>query len=320
MKFDTTFCRFLVVRLFLFSLCFSLPAFGAIVQINGKYCDDKFAPTMPLHEHYDQGYKQVQERNWEEGLHNFLVITTHYPESPFYSDALFYAGVCRYFLNDLELANKCFSNYLNQKTNLKHFEKVFLFKFQIAEGFRQGAKKRLFNVGPMPKLLPAKEEALAIYDEVISALPHNEVAAEALYSKGVLLGAQRKYKDAVDALIILTKRFPTHPKSVEAYLLISDIYLEESKRDTQNPDLLALAKIQVHHFRQQFPAQENIAKAESNLGEMGEVFAKSLYDTGRFYERKKKPLAAKIYYQEALKNYPESGSAKKCNERLALLK
>lgn len=307
----------LLVLLFFFFLA---PLSASIVKINGKYCDDRYAPTRPLHEHFDMGVQHMEKEEWKEALDHLLIIAIHFPESPFYTDALFHSGACYFFNNDLELANKQFSLYLNQKTKLKYFEEVFLYKYKIAEGFRTGLKKRPFSLAPLPKVMSAKSDAIVIYDEVITALPHSEVAAQALYGKAALLRAQRKYKEGIEALTVLTKRFPNHPKAIDAYLLISDIYLDASKSDAQNPDLLALAKIQMQHFQQQFPGEDNLVQTEKNLIAMEEVFAKSLYDTGRFYERKKKPQAAKIYYEEAQKNYPNTVAARRSNERMAQLK
>ena len=36
----------------------------------------------------------------------------------------------------------------------------------------------------MPKWVPARDEAIHIYDEVITALPHHELAAHALFGEG----------------------------------------------------------------------------------------------------------------------------------------
>ena len=53
---------------------------------------------------------------------------------------------------------------------------------------------------------------------------------------------------------------------------------------------------------------------------MKEVYAKSLYDTGHFYKRKKKPLASTIYYQDAVQKFPETVAGIKSQERLVKLR
>jgi outer membrane protein assembly factor BamD (BamD/ComL family) len=297
-------------------LVLSLYADGSIIKINGRYSDDKHAPLYTPKEHFESGHKLVVEKKWEEALANFLVITTHFPEVEVYPDALFFSGVCYYFMEDYQLANRQLSRYLEQKSKLKYFDKVFLYKYHIAEAFRMGAKKHLFNVEMLPRLAFAAQEAMDLYDEVISSLPHQELGAKALYGKAEVLLFQKEYKESIETLSTLIKRFPKDNLAPTSYLLISHIYLEESKKDAQNPDLLALAKINLKNFRRDFPGDEKISEVEGDISSMEEVLATSLFETGRFYEKKKKLKASKIYYEEALKRYPETASAEKCKGRL----
>jgi hypothetical protein len=48
----------------------------------------------------------------------------------------------------------------------------------LQRGFKDGAKKHLLGIDSLPEWLPAKEEALEIYEEVLAALPHSELAAQ----------------------------------------------------------------------------------------------------------------------------------------------
>lgn len=292
---------------------------GAIVQINGKWSDSKHAPTMAVAGHFDLGCRLLDEKNYKEALNNFLVITIHFPDSRFYSDALYYSGVCYYHNNDLDLANKQFSLYLDTGAQLNHFEKIFEYKFQIAEGFAHGAKRHLFGVGRFPKWIPSRGKALEIYDEVIATLSSSEIGIKALFSKGELQLALREYKESTETLNILLRRFPKHRLAAESYLLISKVYLEQCINEPQNPDFISHALVNLQHFRKSFPADARILAVENNLSKMHETHATSLFEAGRFYEKKKKPKAAIIYYEEASKRYPETVAGKKCTQKLALL-
>lgn len=292
---------------------------GALVQVEGKWSDSKYAPTLTLAEHYDLGCKLLLENNWEEALRNFLIITTHFPSSPYYADSVFNSGVCYYHQAAFDLANRQFSKYLNLGGNLKHFEKVFEFKYYIAEYYSKGSKKHMFGIKQLPRVVPAKGDALVLYDEVIASLPNKEITVKSLYGKGNLLRAKKQYKESIEAFQTLTRRFPKHSLAADSFLVISEIYLEQSRIESQNPDLLALAQINLNRFQKGFPGDERIAQGETNLTKMKEAFAGSLYDTGRFYEKKKKPLASRIYYNEAIKRYPETAAAVKSRHRLAIL-
>jgi tetratricopeptide (TPR) repeat protein len=60
----------------------------------------------------------------------------------------------------------------------------------------------------MPKWIPALEDALSIYDEVIMALPHHELGAKALYGKARLLFKDEDYKASIETYQALIRRFP----------------------------------------------------------------------------------------------------------------
>ncbi len=299
--------------------CLPLSVFGAYSRVNGTWSPDRYAPNFSMQEHYDQATQCLNKNNWDEAFNHFMVIVYHYPESPFYPDALFYSGVCYIHKKDFDMANKQFNKYLGLSGKLKHFEKVFEYKFEIAENFKEGSRKHLFGKEKMPRLAPARGDALLIYDEIIAALPGRDLSAQALFSKADFLRRTREFQDCIDALQTITRRFPKHPLAVESYLKISEVYLQQSRLESQNPDLIALAQVNLQRFHKSFAGEERLQEAEGNLSTMRHVYAQSLYDIGRFYERKRKPQASVIYYQDAIRKYPESPGAQKCHQRLARL-
>lgn len=306
------------VGFFLILACLLSPlaVFGSYTKVNGKWSPEEYVPTITVQEHYDLGYQLLYKNQWDEALVHFMVILYHFEDSPFFPDALFYSAICYFHKSEFDLSNKQFSKYLLLSGKLKHFEKVFDYKFQIAENFRQGRKKHLFGLKQLPKWSPAKGEAMKIYDEIVAALPGKEIATNAFYSKAELLRVKRNFRESIETFQTITRRFPRHSLAADSFLRISEVYLEQSRIESQNPDLIALAQVNLQRFRKSFPSDERIEIAKKNALAMKEVYSKSLYDTGRFYERKKKPHASAIYYRDAMQKYPDTESAMKSRERL----
>ncbi len=311
--------RFSALILCVILLVMPAALLGGYVNVGGRWSPEKYVPTLSVQEHYDQGFLAFNEKRWDGALIHFMVIIYHYKDSPFYADSLFYSGICYYEKSEVDIANKQFDLYLSLGGKLKNFEKVFDYKLGIANFYAQGVKKHLFGMERLPKWSPAKLDALLIYDEIIAALPGKEIAAEALYQKADLLRARIEYASSIDALQILSRRFPKHTLAAESFLRISEIYLEQSRRESQNPDFIALAQINIQRFAKCFPADRRIKIAKENLLAMKEVYAQSLYDTGRFYERKKKAHASIIYYEDTIQKFPETQAAQKSRERIAFL-
>jgi tetratricopeptide (TPR) repeat protein len=243
-----------------------------------------------------------------------------FPSSPFVQEAVFYLGVGYFHLQDYEVANKHFSNYLKKQTTPRHFEEAIQYKFSIAEQFQGGAKKHVLGMEAMPKWLPAREDAIAIFDEVVSALPHHDLGAKALYGKAELLVKEEDFKAAVETYQTLIRRFPKNSLAVDSYLGIAEVYFTQCRAEYPDLDFLDLAEINLRKFKQDFPGDARVATAEKIVADMKEVYAGTLYETGQFFERTKKAKASLLYYKKVISQYPDTKIAVLAKERMNALK
>lgn len=305
----------------LFSLLLSAPlaTHAAYTFKNGKLIKSEEVATMSVQEHYSAALDAYQKQNWDEVVHQSLIVIKNFSSSPFAQEAYFYLGVGYFQIGEFEYANRFLTTYLKKQATPKHFEEAIQYKFKIAEQYQRGAKKHILGWETMPKWIPAREEAIAIYDEVITALPHHELAAHALFGKAQLLLKEEEYKSSIETYQTLIRRFQKHPLAAESYIGIGQVYLVQSQAEYPDQDYLDLAEINLRKFRHDFPGEEKLSVAEKMLLDMKEVFASDLYDTGRFYERTSKPHAAYIYYTRIMAKYPETKVSQMANKRLGQL-
>lgn len=313
MRFKTVGCLLLASLFF----CTSLSA--AYIIKNGKIYDADEVATLSVEEHFELGCEAYNQKDWHEAIRQFSVITCSYPNTSYGKDSFFYLGVAYYYTDDCEFANQALSKYIQSQNNPKYFEEAIQYKFAVAEAFKEGARRRIFGSKRMPKWLRGYHIAIETYNEVIAAVPCHEIAAQALFSKGDLLWTMGDYREAVEAYQTLIRRFPKHELAPVSYLTINQIYLDQAKKEFQNPDILALAQLNLKKFHKDFPTEERLKEAEQNVLEIKEVYARGLFETGQFYERVQQPMASIIYYQSALKQFPETSVAKQCIERLGAL-
>lgn len=244
------------------------------------------------------------------------ILSYHFPTSPFSQETAYLMGLAYYHLDQLDLANQTLSAYLNHSANHSHFEEAIRMKFEIAEAFQKGKKKALFGSHKMPKWLPAKEDALQIYEEVIAALPHSELAAKSLLGKAKIQAELEDYKPAVETLHLLIRRFPKQEAAAEGYLEISRIYLEQCKHTSLDLDTLDLSEVNLRKFHLAFPREPRLKEAEEIFSETQELFAKNLFDTGRFFERTHKLPASQLYYNKVIAKYPGTKAAESARQKL----
>jgi len=308
----------------LFFVLFCLAASPLILHAgytvkDGKLVDADIVATMPVEGHYTAGVKAMESKDWYEAERQFSIASANFPGSPYGQEAFFYLGVAQFNLEEFDMANESFSKYLQAKGHPRLFQAAIEYKFAIAEKFREGARRRLLGTKQLPKWATGGTIALKTYDEVIAAVPCHDLAAKALYSKGMLHWTRKEYRDSVDCFHTIVKRFPKHELAPESYLCITKVYLDQCRFEFQNPDILAFAQIHLRKFKQDFPKEDRISIVERDVLAIKEVYAKGLFETGQFYERKGKPDASAIYYQNAIRQFPETFSSKKSTARLTAL-
>lgn len=306
----------MIIRIILLSLLLCAPLHSAYVLKGGKFRNVKTLASLPAQDHYDLGTKAMEDNNWAEAQKQFTIVTENFPTSESFHDAYFYLGVAEFNQDELDFANEAFSNYLKSKNNPKFFQDAIVYKYEIAAKLANGYKRRFFGMKKMPKWASGSALALTIFDEVIAALPSNDLAARALYAKGILLWDMKEYRNAIENYQLLIRRFPKHELVPESYQAISKVFLEQSQHELQNPDILTFAEINLRKYKQEYPRDEGVQTVEQDLADMKEIYAQGLYETARFYERVGKPHASSIYYQSAVQKFPDAEISKHAQTKL----
>lgn len=306
------------VRLVFFTFCYlSSPYLEAAYTIkNGRIVDvDKLATLQP-DQHFSLGQTAMNNGDWQEASRQFAIVSNNFPNNPYGQQSLYYLGIAEFNLKEYDFANKAFSAYLKCQNNPPYFLEAIEYKYAIAEQLRGGAKRRLLGTKQLPKWSTGKSLALAIYDEVITAMPSHEMAAQALYAKGCLLWEKREYRLSIESFQLLCSRFPKNELTPTSYVNISCIYYDLCQNEPQNPDVLAFAELNAKKFIHEFPKDERIDEVRQNVQQIKECYATALYETARYYEKIKQPRASLIYYSNTIKNFPDTLVAQRCRDRL----
>lgn len=272
--------------------------------------------SLSVHEYNSSLQEAMRDGDWWAAIDYAEIISYHFPQSPFAQEVAFFLGEAYCKLGQLEIANERFTSYLSHSTSPKHFEDAIRYKFNIAEQFRKGAKKPLFGSHKLPKLIAGEDDALAIYDEVINAMPHDEIAAKALLGKAEIQTKFEDYKLSLETLDLLIRRFPKHDLAAQGFLEKSHTYLLQCQERSIDPALLDLADVNLRKFKLAFPREARIAEVEKDFAEMEEIFAEHLMETGRFFQKTKKLPASMIYYSKVLSKYPKTKAAIEARAKL----
>lgn len=310
----------LFVGSLLCALCVSTSLQAGYIFKNGRLVNAKDVAEHSIEEHFKMGIDALKQKDWNEAVHQFRVICISFPKADLAKSALYYLGVSYFHYGDFDLSNQNLSLYLTQVDAAEHFEDVYRYKFHIAEAFRTGAKRHLFGSETLPSWASAQEDAIKIYDEIITALPHHELTSKSLFAKAALHCKMQEYKESIAAYQNIIKKFPKTALAQKSFLKIGDVYVKQCKQQPQNPDIIQLAEINLKKCKAAFPKGSISEYLENFIHEMQETYAFDLYDKGCFYERKKLPKASYLYFNTALVQFPQTKIAEQCRNKLKQLK
>lgn len=292
--------------------------FFIVSSTDGLFAMENFPPQMQR-EHFAKGIQALKKGDLRFAAYNFRLIVRNAPNSTIGKETFYHLGRLYFIQGEYEAANKAFTTYLTVQENPDYFRKAIEFKYNIAEKFREGEGRHLFGARQFPKWSSGEEVAVQIYDEIIAAMPNDEYAICSLFSKADLLLARHDFDGSIQSYRRLIKLFPKNELAPKAYLRITQAYQLQCQYEFQNPDLLTLAMLNLRDFEMQFPRGEQLEEAKAVVARMREIYAGGIYETGQFYERTSKPSASVLYYRKAITDFPTTGVAEKCRQRLAVL-
>ncbi len=273
-------------------------------------------PLESVQKYYSLANESFEKNDWNKVINYCTVIIRNYPESSFTKEALFCLGVAYFNLKDYEASNRYFTRYLKDDFNPKYFEEIMHYKFSIAQNFKNGAKKRLFGWKNGPKILVAKEDALALFDEIIASMPMHDLAVKSLFEKGQLLFDFEEYKDSIATFEQLIERFEKHELSIESFIEIGKVYLKQTTYKRQDPDLLDLAELNLQKMKKNYSNEKKkIKELEKIVLEMKEKFAQGFLEVASFYEKTNKKEAAVIYYSKIINFFSQTEASKVAKKR-----
>src|SRR5581483_9124916 len=108
------------MRKYFLLMCVAFSLFG-LEEEELNWEDDRTFSAQEFHSYLQQS---IQDQQWWAVIDYADILSYHFPTSPFAQDASFIMGEAYFHLAQYELANECFSAYLNHSNSPRHFEKT----------------------------------------------------------------------------------------------------------------------------------------------------------------------------------------------------
>lgn len=235
---------------------------------------------------------------------------------PLRPQALFLMGKCQFQTGEWDLAAAQFSKIVESEGGGDLLGPSLEYLWQIAENYRSGLRHHFLGYKSLPRWSSNRSLCLPIYNQIAEALPYAELAEKALMAKGQYLRQSRDFGHSNEAFSALIMGFPNSLRSAEAFCFIGDNLLDLMKLSPGDEELIASATGNLESLQSHFPQNKIIENKRGQIEQMRSLFADDLVKTGRFYERKKKPGGAKVYYQRVVDEFPQTDAKKRAEARL----
>ena len=179
--------------------------------------------------------------------------------------------------------------------------------------FRRRAGKFLFFPG-----VDMSEKSIPHFEFIVKTAPEGELAAEALLLAGKAHEAAYDYPEAIDSYLACFNRFPASPFAEDA--LFSQVRCHRTLADDAPNDERALdfARASAARYLAHFADGANASTVRAWLSDIRSRQERRAFDRAEYYDRiLKRPLSARIAYEDFLQAFPHGRLADAARIRLA---
>ena len=177
-------------------------------------------------------------------------------------------------------------------------------KIEDASGWRLDQKLTFFKYRPLKK-------AIDVYNMVIDNQPFTDTASEAQYKVGLCYYTRGEYIEAAFEYRRVIEDYGSSVWVKEALFGLAKSYEKGSHAPEYDQAPSQLTIDTVAQFKRQYPSDPRIAEMQVVSERMTENIAQQQFNTAKHYEKRSKPLAARMTYELLYEEYGHTEAGEK---------
>ena len=290
------------------------PAFGYWIWTpeNGKWENPKYATKDTPEDQIAYAKKFYEAKNIKDALKEFKKLLKHYPLSKEAPTAQYYVGRILEDLDNSYEAFKAYQKVIDTYPYTELVDDVIEREYKIADAFFLGKKIKIIGKWQVP----AKDKAIEIFKAVADNAPYGKYADLAKFKAGLSYKDIQDYDSAILMFKDLIDRYPNSPVIDKARFQLAECSKLLAVKPAYDQTPTNLARKEFEDFLKKHPDSEMASDAKQVVNKLKSREAENTYETGKFYEARKAPKSAIIYYKDIIQNYSDTEWAKKAGERL----
>ena len=241
-------------------------------------------------------------------------VVRNWPFSDYAPEAQYLVGRCYEVTKKDQKAFKEYSKLLRSYPNTTNVNDVLTRQFEIAGRFLGGQWWKLWGVIPF---FPSMEKTADLYQQIVNFGPFSPVGPESQMNIGAAREKQKNWEEAARAYEIAIYRYLDRPKiAADAFYKAGQSWEKQALEAEYDQSAAGKAITSFTDFAALFPTDPRVKQAQEAIGTMRAEQARGNFEIAVYYEKRKKRMAARIYYGEVNRLLPDSTLAAEARRRM----
>ncbi|MGF1678529.1 MAG: outer membrane protein assembly factor BamD [Candidatus Methylacidiphilales bacterium] len=253
---------------------------------------------------------------WKEAADAYRTIVRRWPLSSAAGESQFKLGYMQERMGEFWPAYKAYQLVVDKYPGSPFFDLAIERQYSIGNLYLSGEPQRIWKI----PLLPSMDKTVEIFDSVIKNAPYGSYAAAAHFKKGLAREKQKNWSQAIEAYVDLIDRYPRSDLADDAQYQIGYAWYQASSDPDYDQSAATKSIEAFQEFTIRYPNSEKIAQANTYINDLTERRVQGSYNIARFYEGQNNLKAALIYYNEVVRQDPESKQGQDARKRLENLR
>lgn len=239
-------------------------------------------------------------------------------QSDYAPQGQFLVGRCYELTHNDEKAFKVYQTLIEKYPKAVNYDEVLKRQYEIANRFLAGQWFKLWGYIPF---FPSMEKTAEMYKKIIANGPYSEVAPQAQMNIGAANEKRRDYAQAVKAYSAAADRYHDR-KAVAADALYKAglAYNKQAKTAEYDQNVAGQAIATFTDFIGLYPNDKRVPEAQKIIDSLKTEQARGSLKIAQYYEKRRRPAGALIYYNEVVLKDPNSKYAEEAKQRIASIK
>jgi len=264
----------------------------------------------------EMAHKLEAQGQRDDALKAYKSLLRRWPLSFFAPEAQFRIGKIMEDEADFYNAFQAFQKMVQKYPSSTYFEEALGEQYRIANLYLAGEPQRIWKI----PVGPSMEKTVEMYNRIIKNAPYGIYSADCQFKIGLANEKQRKYTDAVDSYQKVLDNYPGSPVASNAQYQIGYAWMRASTNGDYDQGAAKKAVDAFQDYLVRYPNSDKAAQAQENIQHLGQKQTQGAYNIAKFYETQHDQRAAFIYYNEVVREDPNSPQAQQAKKRIQELR